>query len=160
MKVKTLINVIPYEDDTRYKRITYEQVKKACGKRSCRTYGGERLMHGPYWYKCEWDADGRKKRTVYVGKELPAEAEEALLAKRFLSDPSFRALVHQAQDLQDDLARRKKENAFLHQRVARLEAELAEARAKVPRMDLSGAARLEWGVGAFFEIAYGNGGDP
>jgi septal ring factor EnvC (AmiA/AmiB activator) len=66
-----------------------------------------------------------------------------LLAKRFLSDPSFRTLVHQTQDLQDDLARRKKENAFLHQRIARLEAELAEARAKAPRVDLSGAVRLE-----------------
>ena len=87
MKTKTLINVIPYEDDTRYKRVTYEQVKKACGKRSCRTCGGERLAHGPYWYRAEWDADGRKKRTVYVGKELPPEAEDALLAKRFLSDP-------------------------------------------------------------------------
>lgn len=40
-------------------------------------------------------------------------------------------------------ARRKKENAFLHQRIARLEAELAETRARAPRMDLSGAVRLE-----------------
>lgn len=143
MKIKTLINVIPYEDDTRYKRVTYEQVKKACGKRSCRTCGGERLAHGPYWYRCEWDADGRKKRTVYVGKELPAEAEEALLAKRFLSDPSFRTLVHQTQDLHDDLSRRKKENAFLRQRIARLEAELAEVRARAPRVELSGSLRLE-----------------
>jgi signal-transduction protein with cAMP-binding, CBS, and nucleotidyltransferase domain len=143
MKVKMLINVIPYEDDTRYKRVTYEQVKKACGKRSCRTCDGERLAHGPYWYKCEWDADGHKKRTVYVGKELPPEAEEALLAKRFLSAPSFRALVHQAQDLHEDLSRRKKENAFLHQKIARLEAELAEARARAPRVELSGTVKLE-----------------
>lgn len=143
MTVKTLINVIPYDEDTRYKRITYEHVKKACGKRSCRTCGGERLAHGPYWYKCEWDADGRKKRTVYVGKELPPEAEEALLAKRFLSDPSFRALVHQTQDLYDDLTRRQKENAFLHQRIARLEAELAEERTRAPRADLSGTVRRE-----------------
>jgi hypothetical protein len=138
MKTKTLINVIPYEDDTHYKRVTYEQVKKACGKRSCGKCGGNRLAHGPYWYRAEWDAEGRKKRTIYVGKELPAEAEEALLAKRFLSDPTFRTLVHQTQDLHDDLSRRKKENAFLHQRIARLEAELTEARARAPRADLSG----------------------
>ena len=153
MKLKTLINVIPYEDDTHYKRITYEQVKKACGKRSCRTCGGERLTHGPYWYKCEWDANGRKKRTVYVGKELPPEAAEALLAKRFLTDPAFRTLVYQTQDLQDDLARRKKENAFLHQRIARLEAELAEARARAPQMDLSGAVRLEHASKVYRKLA-------
>ena len=40
-------------------------------------------------------------------------------------------------------ARCKKENVFLHQRIARLEAELAEARARAPRVDLSGAVRLE-----------------
>ena len=88
MKTKTLINVIPYEDDTHYKRVTYEQVKKSCGKKSCRKCGGERLEHGPYWYRAEWDADGRKKRTIYIGKELPSDAEDALLAKRFLSDLS------------------------------------------------------------------------
>jgi hypothetical protein len=153
MKTKTLINVIPYEDDTHYKRITYEQVKKACGKRSCQTCGGERLAHGPYWYRAEWDADGRKKRTIYVGKELPAEAEDALLAKRFLSDPSFRALVHQTQDLHDDLSRRKKENAFLHQKIARLEAELAEARSKAPRTDLSGNVKLERAAKMYRKLA-------
>lgn len=46
MTIKLLINVIPYEDDTRYKRVTYEQVKKACGKRSCGKCGGERLATG------------------------------------------------------------------------------------------------------------------
>lgn len=24
-------------------------------------------MHGPYWYRYEWDANSHKKRTVYVG---------------------------------------------------------------------------------------------
>ena len=153
MKTKMLINVIPYEDDTRYKRVTYEQVKKACGKRSCRTCGGERLAHGPYWYRAEWDADGRKKRTVYVGKELPPEAEDALLAKRFLSDPSFRALAHQTQDLQAELSRRKKENVFLHQKVARLEAELVEARVKAPRVNLSGSLRLERATKMYRKLA-------
>lgn len=153
MTVKTLINVIPYDEDTRYKRITYEHVKKACGKRSCRTCGGERLAHGPYWYKCEWDADGRKKRTVYVGKELPPEAEEALLAKRFLSDPAFRTLVYQTQDLHDDLTRRKKENACLHHKIARLEAELAEARASAPRADLSGAMKRERAAKVYRKLA-------
>ena len=160
MKTKTLINVIPYEDNTRYKRVTFEQVKKACGKRSCHTCGGERLAHGPYWYKCEWDADGYKKRTVYVGKELPPEAEEALLAKRFLSDPSCRALVHQTQDLQEDLARRKKENAFLNQRIARLKAELAEARTRTPRANLSGAVKLERATKVYRKLAAKYHPDP
>ena len=66
-----------------------------------------------------------------------------MLAKRFLTDPAFRARVSQTQDLQDELSSRKKENAFLHQRIARLEAELAEARARAPRVDLSSAPRLE-----------------
>jgi hypothetical protein len=100
MKVKTLINVIPYEDNTRYTCITDEQVRKACGKRSSQTCGGKRLAHSPYWYKCERDADGRKKRTGYVGKELPAETADAWLAKRLLADPAFRARVPQAQTSQ------------------------------------------------------------
>lgn len=143
MKTKTLINVIPYEDDTHYKRVTYEQVKKSCGKRGCRKCGGARLEHGPYWYRAEWDADGRKKRTIYIGKELPSDAEDALLAKRFLSDPSFRSLVHQTENLLEDLARRKKENSFLHQKIARLEAELAEAKIKAPRMGSFGNVKFE-----------------
>jgi hypothetical protein len=153
MTIKFLINVIPYEDDTRYKRVTYEQVKKACGKRSCGKCGGDRLAHGPYWYRAEWDAEDRKKRTIYVGKELPVEAEDALLAKRFLSDPSFRLLVHQTQDVQADLSRRKQENAFLHQKIARLEAELVEARVQAPRTDFSMTVRLERALKVYRKLA-------
>jgi hypothetical protein len=76
-----------------------------------------------------------------------------LLAKRFLSDPAFRVLIHQAQDLHEELSRRKKENAFLHQRIARLEAELAEARAKAPRADLAGAVRLERAAKVYRKLA-------
>jgi hypothetical protein len=153
MKTKTLINVIPYEDDTHYKRVTFEQVKKSCGKRSCGVCGGVRLAHGPYWYRAEWDPHGAKKRTVYVGKELPPEAEEALLVKRMLTDPQFRTLVHQSADLADELTRRKKEVNFLHGKVARLEAELADARARAPRRDLAGAVRLEHATRVYRKLA-------
>lgn len=63
MKVRTLINVVPFEEDIRYKRITYEQVKKSCGKSGCTTCHGTRLAHGPYWQLVEWDEKGKKKRT-------------------------------------------------------------------------------------------------
>ena len=48
MRVRTLINVVPFEEDVRYKRITYEQVKKSCSKSGCSTCGGVQLAHGPY----------------------------------------------------------------------------------------------------------------
>lgn len=131
MRVKTLINVVPFEEGVHYKRITYEEVKKSCGKSGCNTCGGTNLAHGPYWYRAEWDERGKKKRTKYIGKELPPEAEEALTIKRFLTDSSFRGLIHKTEELLENLEHRKKENAHLNQKVARLEADLAQARARV-----------------------------
>lgn len=81
------------------------------------------------------------------------EAEDALMVKRFLFDPSFRVLVHQTQDLRADLSRRKQENAFLHQRIARLEAELVEARVQTPRTDLSITVRLERALKVYRKLA-------
>lgn len=43
--------------------------------------------------------------------------------------------------------------AFLHQRVARLEAELAEARARAPRVELSGSFRLERAAKVYRKLA-------
>jgi len=130
MKVRTLINVVPFEDEVRYKRITYEQVKKSCGKSGCTTCRGTKLAHGPYWQLVEWDETGKKKRTRYIGKELPPEAEEALTIKRFLTDPDFRRLIHATDELLADRDRRRREIAHLNQRIARLEADLADARAR------------------------------
>ncbi len=130
MKTKTLINVLPFEEGVHYKRVTYEQVKKSCGKAGCTTCGGTRLAHGPYWQLVEWDERGKKKRSRYIGKELPAEAEEALTIKRFLSDPDFRQLIHATDELLQDRERRRREISHLNQKVARLEADLAEARAR------------------------------
>jgi hypothetical protein len=130
MKVRTLINVVPFEENIRYKRVTYEQVKKSCGKSGCRTCGGTRLAHGPYWQLVEWDEAGRKKRTRYIGKELSPETEEALVIKRFLTDPDFRRLIHATEELLQDRERRRKEIAYLNQKIARLEADLVSARAK------------------------------
>lgn len=136
MKLRTLMNVVPFEEGIQYKRITYEQVKKSCGKRGCTTCGGTRLAHGPYWQIVEWDEAGKKKRTRYVGKELPAEAQEALTIKRFLTDPNFRRLIHATDELAQDLERRRREISHLNQKVARLEADLAEARARASHSPL------------------------
>lgn len=133
MKVRTLINVVPFEEGARYKRVTYEQVKKSCGKSGCGTCGGIRLAHGPYWQLVEWDEAGKKKRTRYVGKALPPEAQEALTIKRFLSDANFRRLIHATDDLLQDLERQRREISHLNQKVARLEADLADARARADR---------------------------
>ncbi len=77
-----------------------------------------------------WDETGKKKRTRYVGKELPPEAQEALTIKRFLTDPNFRRLIHATDDLAQDLERRRREIAHLNHKVARLEADLADTRAR------------------------------
>lgn len=147
MKTEILINVLPMRAGVRYRRITYEQVMKSCGKGRCRTCGGTKLAHGPYWQLNEWEAG--KVRTRYVGKQLPAEAEEALALRRLVTDPEFRQLVHQADDLARELERRRRENAHLQHRIARLEEELLEARSRASRApaahgrgDLSRAAKL------------------
>jgi hypothetical protein len=47
-----------------------------CGKGACKRCGGGRSpSHGPYWYAYYWQ-DGRT-RSKYIGKELPAEGEDA-----------------------------------------------------------------------------------
>lgn len=135
MSTQTLINVIPYEEHTRTKRVTYEQVKKACGKASCRVCRGVRPAHGPYWYKVEWDADTHTQRTLYIGKTLPADAEEALLTKRLLSDPTFRHRLDHTQQLSDALAHQQRENTALRAQIVRLEATLAAVRAHVSRLE-------------------------
>ena len=157
MKARTLINVVPFEEGIRYKRITYEQVKKSCGKSGCTTCGGTRLAHGPYWQLAEWDEAGKKKRTRYIGKELPPEAEEALTIKRFLTDPDFRRLIHATDDLLADRDRRRREIAHLNQRIARLEADLADARARARASQappiLSRPANLERATKIFRKLA-------
>jgi len=155
METRTLINVVPYEEGTRYKRVTYEQVKKSCGKRGCSTCHGIELAHGPYWQLVEWDEAGRKKRTRYIGKALPPEAEEALLFKRFLTDPNFRQLVHESEGLRQDLNRRRREVAHLHSRIARLETELVEARARASQRPSSatGSVKLEKAARIYRKLA-------
>jgi hypothetical protein len=134
MSTIILINVIPYKERTRTKRITYEQVKKACGKTSCRVCHGVRPAHGPYWYKVEWDAHAHKQRTLYIGKTLPADAEEALLTTRLLADPTLRYRLSHTQQLSDALARQQRENIALRAQIVRLETALAAVRAHVSRL--------------------------
>ncbi len=123
------ITVISRED-AHAKRLTYEQVMRSCGKRSCQTCGGTRRAHGPYWYKSEWNPETKKKRMVYIGKELPVEAAEALRDRQLWADPAFRAFVYRAADVQADVARHQEEIKILSQTVTRLEEKL-ESREKL-----------------------------
>jgi hypothetical protein len=112
------ITVVPHSDSTtRSAHVTYRQVLKACGKRSCQTCGGTRRAHGPYWYRTVWDPATKKTCWVYV-KALPPEATEALQNQRFLNDAEFRAAIFQSLD---DLARAQNETRLLHQSIAKLE---------------------------------------
>src|SRR4029453_18586753 len=93
---QAFITVVPYADSkTRYSHVTYRQMRKSCGKRSCATCGGTRPAHGPYWYCTTWDPLTKKTHSAYV-KELPPEAAEALQNQRFLTDPEFRAAIFQS----------------------------------------------------------------
>ena len=66
---------IPDNATFRYERIN-------CGKRACRTCGGERPAHGPYWY-AKWETGGRRKprmHAIYVGKAGENATPEELRA--------------------------------------------------------------------------------
>lgn len=52
--------------------INYQLERIRCGKESCRCYGSNGTLHGPYWYA--YFRDGKRKRSQYIGKifrELP-----------------------------------------------------------------------------------------
>ncbi|CAN5366083.1 hypothetical protein BH23ACT9_BH23ACT9_27060 [soil metagenome] len=53
--------------------LRYRQRTVACGKATC-----GRCPHGPYWY-AHWTEEGRK-RSQYIGAELPAEVARKLEA--------------------------------------------------------------------------------
>lgn len=53
--------------------VRYRQRSVSCGKAAC---GG--CPHGPYWY-AHWTEEGRK-RTQYIGSELPASVRRKLEA--------------------------------------------------------------------------------
>jgi len=154
MAVVRLINVIPFERGAKYKRVTYEQVKKACGKPGCRTCRGTELAHGPYWQLVEWDEKGHRSRTRYVGKHLPEEAQEALIARGFLADPSFRRLVHQTDRLVEELKRREKEIGYLSHKVAGLEADLVDARARSHMLPHGAHGKLDRAGRIYRELAF------
>ncbi len=127
MSVHVVINVLPYHARPRLKHMTYQQVKKACGKPTCRVCGGIRPRHGPYWYKIEWEARAHKQRTTYIGKTLPAAVQEAWRWQQALMDPTVRQQLEQTQHVAAALARQQQINAALRARVAELEAALAAA---------------------------------
>ena len=124
MPYKTLINVIPYHEATRYKRITYVQCKKACGRKNCRTCEGVQPRHGPYWYLITWDPSRHKQRTVYIGKQLPAEAAAALRAKQCPADLQAASLHQQVQTLRDELVCCTQEKTSLQEQLRQVTADL------------------------------------
>ena len=66
---------IPDNATFRYERIN-------CGKRACRTCGGKRTAHGPYWY-AKWETGGRRKprmHALYIGKAPESATPEELRA--------------------------------------------------------------------------------
>ena len=66
---------IPDNATFRYERIN-------CGKRACRTCGGKRTAHGPYWY-AKWETGGRRKarmHALYIGKAPENATPEQLRA--------------------------------------------------------------------------------
>ena len=66
---------IPDNATFRYERIN-------CGKRACRTCGGKRTAHGPYWY-AKWETGGRRKprmHALYIGKAPENATPEELRA--------------------------------------------------------------------------------
>jgi Domain of unknown function (DUF4094) len=131
MGLPTRINVVPLAEGIRYRRVTYVQVKKACGKKMCSVCHGSMRAHGPYWQLVEWDKTRRKKRTTYIGKQLPPEAEAALRRQRRSADPEFHRLVHRTEELLQERERQQHQIARLQRRIARLEVELRHARAQV-----------------------------
>jgi hypothetical protein len=146
----TLVNVLPLGDHGR-RRFTYQQILKSCGKSTCGTCRGDTPRHGPYWQRIEWDEQGKKVRCRYVGKELPEDGQEALLLRRLLDDPAYRRLIQQTDDLVETLRRREHEVAHLRQRVANLEADLINVRARGATR--AGGARLDKAARLYRKLA-------
>ena len=57
-------------------RVSYSQQFRRCNKPGCPTCGLGSPGHGPYWYAF-WREGGRR-RSRYIGKQLPPEAEMVL----------------------------------------------------------------------------------
>lgn len=51
--------------------VTYRLETVKCGKENCRS-----CPHGPYWYA--YYREGDKLKSRYIGRELPAEVQDAL----------------------------------------------------------------------------------
>lgn len=64
-------------------KITYHQQVSYCGKTRCKKCR-EGIGHGPYWYAYK-TVDGHTTRT-YIGKDLPADAEDVREARASLLD--------------------------------------------------------------------------
>jgi len=55
--------------------VTYSRQYRRCGKPDCTVCATGVARHGPYWYAC-W-REGSRKRSLYLGKQPPAAAQQA-----------------------------------------------------------------------------------
>ncbi|MGI9015615.1 MAG: DUF6788 family protein [Euzebya sp.] len=75
--------------------VRYQQKSVRCGKSTCTT-----CPHGPYWY-AHWSEEGRK-RSRYIGGELPAEVRRKLEKMDGLRTPSAQDTDSGAAAVNDD----------------------------------------------------------
>lgn len=61
--------------------VTYRSETVRCGKPNCRT-----CPHGPYWYA--YYREGKKLRSRYIGKQLPADVMATISSDLPPSEPS------------------------------------------------------------------------
>lgn len=79
--------------------ITYQEIGKSCGRKSCRVCSGHRPLHGPYWRQLIWDSANKKMRIKQLGKMLPSEVEAAFAIQQLSYDPAFRLRVSYTEEL-------------------------------------------------------------
>lgn len=121
--------------------VTYQEIGKSCGRKSCRVCSGDQPLHGPYWQMLIWDASTRKMRIKQLGKTLPADVKAAFAVQQLSYDPAFRLRISYAEELgrrvdqlsaqlaeeQETSADLRKRNESLRKQVVRLQEKLKEA---------------------------------
>ena len=68
-----------HADDAPEPGVTYRSETVRCGKPNCRS-----CPHGPYWYA--YFREGKKLRSRYIGRELPAEVVATISTDMSRSD--------------------------------------------------------------------------
>lgn len=121
--------------------ITYQEIGKSCGRKSCRVCSGNQPLHGPYWRQLIWDTSGKKMRIKQLGKTLPSDVEAVFAIQQLSYDPAFRLRVSYTEELarrvdqlsaqfseeQEISAELRKRNESLRKQVVQLREKLKEA---------------------------------